>query len=53
MLILGLLVWAPQDMAISAQAHCWTNVALDLVALVLMLPPLLWLCKHDLKEARR
>lgn len=52
MLILGLLVWAPQDMAISAQAHCWANVALDVVALVLMLPPLFCLCKTDLNAKR-
>src|SRR5471032_164311 len=26
MLILGLLVWAPQDMFISARAHCWPNL---------------------------
>lgn len=48
MLILGLLVWAPQDMLISARADCWINLWLDLVALVVTLPPLLWLCKLDL-----
>ena len=52
MLILGLLVWAPQDMAISAQAHCWANVALDVVALAVMLPPLFCLCKADLSAKR-
>ena len=48
MLILGLLVWAPQDMLISARAHCWTNLWLDALALAAMLPPLVWLCKIDL-----
>lgn len=52
MLILGLLVWAPQDMAISARAHCWINVWIDALALAVMLPPLLWLCKLDLAVKR-
>ena len=42
-----LVVWAPQDMLISARAHCWMNLWIDLVALAVMLPPLLWLCKLD------
>ena len=52
MLILGLVVWAPQDMFISAQARCWSNVAIDVIAVALMLPPLLWLCRTDLKAAK-
>jgi len=52
MLILGLLVWAPQDMLISARAQCWTNVWIDALALAVMLPPLLWLCKLDLAVKR-
>ncbi len=52
MLILGLLVWAPQDMLISARAHCWINLWIDLLALAVMLPPLLWLCKLDLAVKR-
>jgi hypothetical protein len=47
MLILGLLVWGPQDMLISARAHCWINLWIDALALLLMLPPLLCLCKLD------
>jgi hypothetical protein len=47
MLILGLIVWAPQDMLISARAHCWINLWIDLAAVTVMLPPLLWLCKLD------
>ena len=53
MLILGLLVWAPQDMWISARAHCWINLWIDLAALAAMLPPLLWLCKLDLASKNR
>ena len=53
MLILGLLVWAPQDMLISARAECWTNLWLDVFAMMMMLPPLLWLCKLDLACKRK
>lgn len=53
MLILGLIVWAPQDMLISARAHCWINVWLDMAAVTLMLPPLLWLYKLDLPIKNR
>ncbi|MQA42000.1 cell division protein [Rugamonas aquatica] len=53
MLILGLLVWAPQDMLISARAHCWINLWIDTLALAVMLPPLLWLCKLDLAFKHR
>ena len=53
MLILGLLVWAPQDMLISARAHCWINLWIDTLALLVMLPPLLWLCKLDLAFKHR
>jgi hypothetical protein len=53
MLILGLLVWAPQDMLISARAHCWINLWIDLAALAVMLPPLLWLCRLDLAFKNR
>jgi hypothetical protein len=48
MLVLGLLVWAPQDMLISARAHCWTNLWIDIAAVAVMLPPLIWLFKFDL-----
>ena len=53
MLIVGLLVWAPQDMLISARAHCWINLWIDALALVAMLPPLVWLCKRDLAVKTR
>lgn len=52
MLIVGLLVWAPQDMLISARASNWTNVWIDAGALLLMLPPLLRLCVLDLGARR-
>lgn len=49
-LIAGLVLWAPQDMAISLRAACWPHVWVDSVALLLMLPPLAWLWQHDRKR---
>lgn len=46
-LIAGLLVWAPQDMAISLQAGAWSHVWIDSAALVCMLPPLVYLFMVD------
>ncbi|MFM9434919.1 hypothetical protein ACFDR9_001981 [Janthinobacterium sp. CG_23.3] len=46
-LIAGIVVWAPQDMAISLRADCWPHVWLDCFIVVTMLPPLLWLLLHD------
>jgi len=44
-MIIGLVIWAPQDMLISLRIDFWLHVWIDVVALVLMLPPLiaLWL----------
>lgn len=46
-LIAGVLLWAPQDMLISAQAKVWSHLWLDALALLVLLPPLLWLYRHD------
>jgi len=43
----GLLLWAPQDMLISARAGVWLHVWVDLAALALMLPPLIALWRID------
>ncbi|MDR6397792.1 cell division protein [Herbaspirillum seropedicae] len=51
-LIAGLVVWGPQDMLISLQAHCSSHVWLDAAALLGMLPPLFWLFRHDLKRGK-
>jgi hypothetical protein len=51
-LMLGLVVWGPQDMLISARAQCWPNLWFDAAALLLMLPPLAWLCRIDLAARR-
>jgi hypothetical protein len=46
-LIAGLLLWAPQDMALSLWAGAWSHVWLDSIALAGMLPPLVYLFFHD------
>lgn len=46
-LIVGLIVWAPQDIAISLQADIWLHLWLDCFALASLLPPLIWLYRHD------
>ncbi|MBN3836549.1 DUF393 domain-containing protein [Burkholderia sp. Ac-20344] len=46
-LLAGLLIWAPQDMLFSLQAHVSGHVAIDAAALVAMVPPLVWLWKRD------
>ena len=46
-LIVGIVIWAPQDLFISLQADAWLHVWVDLIAVVSMLPPLLWLYWYD------
>lgn len=46
-MIAGLLLWAPQDMLVSLRAGIWGHVWIDLLALALMLPALLWLYRLD------
>ncbi|KHK60554.1 thiol-disulfide oxidoreductase [Burkholderia sp. A9] len=46
-LLAGLLIWAPQDMLLSLQAQVWRHVAIDVAALVAMVPPLVWLWRRD------
>ncbi len=46
-LLAGLLLWAPQDMLISWQARVGSHLVADAAALLLMVPPLLWLWKED------
>jgi predicted DCC family thiol-disulfide oxidoreductase YuxK len=48
-LLAGLLIWAPQDMLFSLQAHVSGHVAIDAAALVAMVPPLVWLWRRDTK----
>ncbi|VWC40156.1 thiol-disulfide oxidoreductase DCC family protein [Burkholderia lata] len=46
-LLAGLLIWAPQDLLFSLQAHVLGHVAIDAAALVAMVPPLVWLWRRD------
>lgn len=51
-LLLGLALWAPQDMALSIQGGMWVNVWIDSFALLIMVPPLVWLWRHDCQKAK-
>lgn len=46
-LIIGLVLWAPQDMLISLQNDMQSHVWIDSAALLAMLPPLIWLWQND------
>lgn len=46
-LMAGLLLWAPQDIVISLGAGMWSHLLVDLLALLVLLPPLFWLYRHD------
>lgn len=44
-----ILLWAPQDIAISIQKNVWTHVWADLAAVIALVPPLLILWRLDRK----
>ena len=46
-MIAGIVLWAPQDIAISLQVGIWSHVWVDSVAVVCLLVPLGWLYRHD------
>jgi hypothetical protein len=46
-LLAGLALWAPQDLALSIHARVWTHVLVDSLALLVLVPPLVWLWRHD------
>lgn len=50
-LIVGILLWAPQDMLVSIQARVWSHLWFDSFALLVLLPPLFWLYRHDRRTA--
>jgi hypothetical protein len=50
-LIVGVLVWAPQDIRISMQAYVWPHIWMDGFALLVLLPPMIWLFIHDRRTA--
>ena len=47
----GLLVWAPQDILISAQREVWMHLWIDGFAMLALLPPLIILWRYD-REAQ-
>jgi len=49
-MIAGIVLWAPQDMLFSAQARVWSHLWLDSFALLVLLPPLFWLYRHDRRD---
>ncbi|OZI34801.1 hypothetical protein CAL29_15140 [Bordetella genomosp. 10] len=46
-LMAGVLLWAPQDMHLSIASGVWINLWFDAAALLVLLPPLAWLYRHD------
>lgn len=46
-LIAGLMLWAPQDILLSVQAGVWTHLWMDALALLVLIPPMVWLYGHD------
>ncbi|WP_339486374.1 cell division protein [Pseudomonas sp. RL_5y_Pfl2_70] len=46
-LMAGIVLWAPQDMLLSAQKQVWSHLWFDSAALIVLLPPLFWLYRHD------
>ena len=48
-LMMGIIIWAPQDMLVSLRAGVWLNVWVDCFAVVTLIPPLLWLWLNDRK----
>jgi uncharacterized protein (TIGR01777 family) len=46
-LMVGIVLWAPQDIWISLQAGIWSHVVVDSIAVIALLGPLAWLYRHD------
>jgi len=46
-ILIGFLLWAPQDITLSLQANAWMHVWGDVLALLLLLPPLLLLWRQE------
>ncbi|VXC04108.1 cell division protein [Massilia sp. 9I] len=43
----GLLVWGPQDILVSLRAQVWPHVWIDLFALLVLVPPFVYLWRRD------
>jgi hypothetical protein len=49
LIIIAIVIWAPQDIYFSAMKDIWMNVWVDLAAVVTLLPPLVFLMRCDRK----
>lgn len=49
-MILGLIVWAPQDIFISLQYNIYSHVVMDMLVVIMLVPVLLWLNNIDTKK---
>jgi hypothetical protein len=47
LIIIAIVIWAPQDIYFSAMKHIWMNVWVDLAAVITLLPPLVFLMRCD------
>jgi uncharacterized protein (TIGR01777 family) len=52
-LIVGIVLWAPQDIWISLQLGIWAHLWVDSLAVIALLVPLAWLYHHDGRPAVR
>ncbi|UMZ10073.1 hypothetical protein I9018_21560 [Pseudomonas sp. MPFS] len=51
-LMVGIVLWAPQDMWLSWQVGMSSHLWIDSFALLVLLPPLAWLYRHDRLTSR-
>lgn len=49
LIIIAIVIWAPQDIYFSAIRNIWMNVWVDLAAVITLLPPLVFLMRCDRK----
>ncbi len=49
LIIIAIVIWAPQDIYFSAMKDIWMNVWIDSAAVITLLPPLVFLMKYDRK----
>ncbi len=49
-LMAGLLLWAPQDLWLSLRVGLWSHGVIDGLALLVLVPPLVWLYRHDRRQ---
>lgn len=50
LIVIAILIWAPQDIYFSLRKNIWLNFWVDLAAVMTLLPPLIFLIKRDQKK---